>query len=424
MKAVAPILLVLALLASLPAQYLATPELSGVGLPYFNAEVFPTFSEDGQERVVRMYVQMINDDITFLQRDSIYQGEVQIDVFLTSSDKKFTFNRSVTRKVEATKFAQTNSREISNVFLTEIPVQPGEYQAVVTVTDKNSGKQVNRKIIFNVPDFSDYPFMISDILVFTDYETDSLGRIVSFQPNLTGNFDRQSPYVFLYFNTFSKDTTDSLIIGYVVRDPNGMIGIRNQYQVSPKGGVFRKHFIRLPRDQFDKSNYAVEVIAQQGEKQFALKKHFSFYWTVSPYSPKDLDLALEQLRYIAREDSIRYFRNKSFEEKQAFFQRFWKRMDPNPETEKNELMDEYYRRVNYANRYFTSPGEAGWKSDRGRIFIKFGQPDDVERHPFEINSQPFEIWRYYSLRKTFLFIDRTGFGDYYLHPDYWNQEFN
>ena len=424
MKTVASVFLVLLFLVSLPAQYLATPELSGVGLPYFNAEVFPTFSKDGQTRLVRLYVQMINDDITFLQRDSLYEGEVQIDVFLTSSDKSFSFNRSITRRVEAARFAQTNSREISNVFQTEIPVQPGQYEAVVTVTDKNSGKQVNRKIIFNVPDFSDYPFMISDVLVFMDYETDSLGRIVSFQPNLTGNFARQSPFVFLYFNTFTEDTRDSLIIGYLVQGPNGMTGIRNQYQVSRWDGAFQKHFIRLPREQLDKSNYAIEVVAQQGGKQFRLKKHVSFFWTISPYSPKDLDLALEQLRYIASDDSIRYFRKRSFEEKQAFFRRFWKRMDPNPETEKNELMDEYYRRVNYANRYFTSPGEAGWKSDRGRIFIKFGQPDDVERHPFEINSQPFEIWRYYSLRKTFLFIDRTGFGDYYLHPDYWNQEFN
>jgi len=99
-------------------------------------------------------------------------------------------------------------------------------------------------------------------------------------------------------------------------------------------------------------------------------------------------------------------------------------MDPNQETQKNELMDEYFLRVNYANENFSTLSVDGWLTDRGRIFIKFGQPDDIERHPFEIDSVPYEVWRYYSVRKIFVFIDRTGFGDYYLHPDYIDQEFN
>ena len=66
----------------------------------------------------------------------------------------------------------------------------------------------------------------------------------------------------------------------------------------------------------------------------------------------------------------------------------------------------------------------GWRTDRGRIYIKFGPPDDIERYPFEMGTYPFEIWRYYSLRKVFVFVDRTGFGDYYLHPDYYDEEYN
>ena len=87
------------------------------------------------------------------------------------------------------------------------------------------------------------------------------------------------------------------------------------------------------------------------------------------------------------------------------------------------MKDEYFRRINYANRNYTAFGQPGWITDRGRILIKFGFPDDVERHPFEMGSQPYEIWRYYALRKTFVFIDPTGFGDYRLHMDSMDEEF-
>ena len=57
------------------------------------------------------------------------------------------------------------------------------------------------------------------------------------------------------------------------------------------------------------------------------------------------------------------------------------------------------------------------------ILIKFGFPDDVERHPFDINSVPYEIWRYYTLQRIFVFVDQTGFGDYRIAPEYLDQEY-
>ena len=90
----------------------------------------------------------------------------------------------------------------------------------------------------------------------------------------------------------------------------------------------------------------------------------------------------------------------------------------------NELMVEYYNRINHANREFSNFNEGGWLSDRGRILVKFGQPDDIERHPFEIDTYPYEIWRFYSLRKIFIFADRTGFGDFRLLPEYMDEEFH
>ena len=142
-----------------------------------------------------------------------------------------------------------------------------------------------------------------------------------------------------------------------------------------------------------------------------------------PETASDIGLALRQMQYIVSVDSLDTYEDASPKQMKAFFERFWARRDPNPETKGNELMQEYFSRVNYANREFSSFTEDGWLSDRGRILIKFGVPDDIERHPFEVDSYPYVIWRYYSLRRTFLFVDRTGFGEYRLDPRYQSEEY-
>src|SRR4029077_6039286 len=94
------------------------------------------------------------------------------------------------------------------------------------------------------------------------------------------------------------------------------------------------------------------------------------------------------------------------EERDNFIEAFWQRRDPSPDTEENEYKEEHYRRIAYANEHFAA-GIPGWKSDRGRIWIVYGKPDEVDSHPSggtyerpmaegggETSTFPFEDWRY------------------------------
>ena len=190
----------------------------------------------------------------------------------------------------------------------------------------------------------------------------------------------------------------------------------------PTSHIFSQLF-KLKRNRLKRNKYLLTVEAISGNKKAQTSQVFSFFWSTVPSTLEDIDLALEQMSYILNADTLKKYLKASLKEKQAFFERFWKERDPDPSTAKNELKDEYFRRVNYANTYFSTMSQDGWATDRGRILIKFGFPDDIERHPFEIDSPPYEIWQYYSLRKTFLFIDYTGFGDYRLDPRYFDVEF-
>src|SRR3984957_7783672 len=94
------------------------------------------------------------------------------------------------------------------------------------------------------------------------------------------------------------------------------------------------------------------------------------------------------------------------EERDNFIEAFWQRRDPTPDTEENEYKEEHYQRIAYSNEHFAA-GIPGWKTDRGRIYIIYGKPDEIESHPSggtyerpieegggETSTFPFEDWRY------------------------------
>ncbi|MCF7923303.1 MAG: GWxTD domain-containing protein [Candidatus Marinimicrobia bacterium] len=103
---------------------------------------------------------------------------------------------------------------------------------------------------------------------------------------------------------------------------------------------------------------------------------------------------------------------------------FWDRNDPDPDTAVNEFKQEFYQRVQMANRDFGSETEDGWSTDRGRVLIKYGRPNNIERQQSSLGQRPWVSWHYYEIEGgvQFIFVDRTGYGSYQLvHSDARNE---
>jgi GWxTD domain-containing protein len=95
----------------------------------------------------------------------------------------------------------------------------------------------------------------------------------------------------------------------------------------------------------------------------------------------------EDVAYIITDEEKRLFgRLKSDEEREQFIEQFWLRRDPNPDTDKNEYREEHYERIAYANQNFAVDGVPGWRTDRGIIYITYGQPDEIQQ------TASGEIW--------------------------------
>ena len=143
----------------------------------------------------------------------------------------------------------------------------------------------------------------------------------------------------------------------------------------------------------------------------------------------------EDVSYIITDEERTAFKRMSTdEEKEQFIEQFWLRRDPTPDTAENEFKEEHYRRIAYANERYAS-GIPGWKTDRGRIYITFGPPDEIESHPsggsYErpmeegggtTSTYPFEKWRYRYIEGintdvNIEFVDPTMTGEYRMTMD-------
>src|SRR5581483_9293680 len=143
----------------------------------------------------------------------------------------------------------------------------------------------------------------------------------------------------------------------------------------------------------------------------------------------------EDVRWIITPEEEQAFKRlQNDEEREQFIENFWLRRDPTPDTAENEFKEEHYRRIAYANERYAS-GIPGWKTDRGRIYITFGPPDEIESHPsggtYErppeegggtTSTFPFEQWRYRYIEDIgndiiIEFVDPTMSGEYRMTMD-------
>src|SRR5947207_3034125 len=138
----------------------------------------------------------------------------------------------------------------------------------------------------------------------------------------------------------------------------------------------------------------------------------------------------QDVTYIITDEERKAFKAlKTDEERDQFIEQFWLRRDPDPDTPENEYKDHYFERIQYANEKFSS-GIPGWRPDRGRIYMMFGKPDELESHPSggayerpswegggSTSTFPFETWRYRYLEGIgsdieIEFVDPSGSGEY------------
>ncbi|MFQ5629432.1 MAG: GWxTD domain-containing protein [bacterium] len=138
---------------------------------------------------------------------------------------------------------------------------------------------------------------------------------------------------------------------------------------------------------------------------------------LAAYSLKDLKEEFEFARYVSTDTEIEMFPQLETDSAMRdFLVKFWGEVASGRMGKEPLSRRVYLQRVEEANNTFTAFGRKGWKSDRGRVFILYGNPDEVERFPAESQTKAYRIWRYFSIESgvEFVFVDRNGYNDFEL----------
>jgi len=137
-------------------------------------------------------------------------------------------------------------------------------------------------------------------------------------------------------------------------------------------------------------------------------------WLNKPISLRNPEFAIEMLKYIEDEEIVSNLLDEDEENYQKALNAYWKQYDPTPETEFNELMEEYYSRIDYAALEFRGIGKKnGLSTDRGKIYIKHGKPDKIERAS-DMRGYVIETWIYEKMNQNFVCVDKQGTGNFIL----------
>jgi GWxTD domain-containing protein len=165
----------------------------------------------------------------------------------------------------------------------------------------------------------------------------------------------------------------------------------------------------------------IAIHGRRNKKLDGTTQLFRVAWTQEGMVRNDWKATVHQLELFSEDVDVGDMEDlKTLEERVRAFDQFWAERDPTDGTAENEAKAAFYYRVRIANERFGIMRMEGWRSDRGRIYIQYGEPDFMVEEPFSLSYHPYQVWQYTRLspNRRFVFVDENEDGDYRLQYPY------
>ena len=359
-----------------------------------------------------IFLEVPYNEIQFVKKDDLFESKYTATVSVFAEDKeKLIEEKTWDEKIDVKDFPHTTSPTNFNISIKSFELPPGKYFIRTSIEDKDSRKNFVSTNMFTIRDFSTLP-NLSDLMLIA--KQTMVGGSNKILPNVTRDISVQKDGIPLFFELYS-DSPCKVILEFYVSDKEKKIIYSDTMARNIDSGKTQM-FHNVMVKGLGLGIYLIGVSLKDTNNKIIATtiKSFQSRWIGVPSVINDLDKAIAQLVYIASSSEKNYIESASDkEEKIKRYLEFWKKKNPNPAEEDNRVFDEYYRRINYANENFSHYTE-GWRTDRGMVYITLGPPNNIDRHPFDYDSKPYEVWEYYEINQQFVFMDENGFGDYRL----------
>ncbi|MEE2876640.1 MAG: GWxTD domain-containing protein [Candidatus Neomarinimicrobiota bacterium] len=388
-------------------------KMKELGTPQFSVSApgYPTASPDSAR--LEVYVRISYDAVQFIKKGDQFVAEYEVAITILDGDEKQVKRHISSFESTAQDFNTTVSSQEGDLSAQVFVLTPDEYTCIVEVTDEDTRKTGRRKIKVDLSQMAE-DAAISDLLLFDpNVKDDAYPLGLPLIPPRTVENDST---IYFYYEARLPAGTDYLFVRLLSADDN----VLEEDSVDVRGkGTFLKETVQQLIVGTVSSRFKLEI-SLDDDFDNKNRVHSSTVvrnlWRGMTVFVDNIDKAVEQLRYIAYSDEMKKLSRSKEDKKEENFRAFWNKRDPTPETLKNELMDEYYRRIQYANDKFGTWQE-GWKTAMGMIFLLFGPPDDIEVNMHGMGGRQYQRWTYFKISRSFTFVDYNGFGEYeFLDP--------
>ena len=396
------------------------------------------FSESDSTGRIEIYYSFYYSNMTFkkVNNEDYVNGALSIKISSVNKEeiylnKKYSFDQ----KIDKAQTALTGQLKYS--------LNEGNYLCELKGEDLNSPNASDSvSFVFVIEGFDPQSFSMSDIQfassIMKSANTSSQFYKNNYEivPNPSGIYGESLPVLYFYSELYNLDRnvkSDQLQLQY---------NISNQYNedVYSKSRKFPKiassivvaeaiNVSKFPSGSYTMTLSLADSASQtsdQNIKRFtiinpAVEDTHTVVLDTEVMSSEFMQMDADELdkvyqfsRYIATKKEQEVWKLlSSLTEKRNFLFDFWKRRDEDPNTPLNKYKNDFFERVEIAGKRFENISTVGWKTDRGRVFCVYGEPDEIERYPNEEDTKPYEIWSYYGIEGgvTFVFAELFGFSD-------------
>ncbi len=376
----------------------------------------PDSTNNGFDYRLDIYVAFSNDILQFVkERPGHFTAGYDLYVSIFDHKRNLIAEKTTSKKISVPTFEETNDRDLTNKHQLNFNLIPGQYKLALDLTDLDTQKSLHREKELKIEGFDLNKISVSEILFADKVVFDSLQDIQEIIPNLDRNFVEPESEFWAYFEIYPQSVRHELKLIYTIMDAADQAVIRNERTLWADKKIM-PYLLDLSKDVKAPGRYTLIIQIDENDKNAITKAKFSANWSNFEFSKLNINIAIETLKELITEKDYKILEQASDSTKEAWFQNYWKQRDPTPDTKVNELQEEFYRRVDVANNFFTinALDKEGWQTDRGNIYIKYGPPTDVERHQDQLNLPPYEIWYYDKIERRYIFQDKSGVGDFQL----------
>jgi GWxTD domain-containing protein len=365
--------------------------------------------------------------LTFIKDDNKYKAALSLAVEVHDTSGQFIYRQIKQTTISVNSFNETNSADkyCEDIMVFHLPND--EYNFLPVITDVQSGQEIRldkKKVMKINTDTAE----VLEPLVLSENNIELKGN----EYPVLADFDDAIPFSPMQYELAIpvKDTSVQKIYVWIIDDKDTVYSsyinksflsdlslskVEGQIVINSDHGTKEyRNFILNNFSSLLSEGRAKIVVA---ENKDGLKSNTFFkkvIWFNKPFSLLNPEFAIASLKYIESDSLVSRLLDADNKLYPDELEKYWHKFDPTPNTKFNELMNEYYNRIDYAMKNFAPLSkDNGADTDRGRIYIKYGMPEKIERSSND-DGKVEELWIYTKENLSFRFVDKNGTGEFPL----------